>query len=385
MTAPHAACDVSPAPVVADLRAYSPARPAFPVDLYLDANEGASPPVELLETLRALAPEVLRRYPDAKPLETLLAKRFGVEKEQVLVTAGGDDALERACRAVLAPGREMVLPAPTFEMFPRYARLCGAEVARVPWLKNPFPLEATRNAVTPRTAAVVFVSPNNPTGLAASAADLEKLAAAAPQALLIVDLAYAEFADEDLTAVALRLPNAVVVRTFSKAWGLAGLRVGYALGPARVIDWMRAVGAPYAAARPSLALAAARLETGTEEMENFVARVRFERAELEELLRERGAEPWPSQANFVLARFPDAAAAWEGLARRGIRVRLFTEQPELKNCLRITCPGNERDFKRLTAALTTVLHPGGEKPEPLGNLSNDERPQNDETRRRSVL
>src|SRR5581483_5290507 len=130
--------------------------------------------------------------------------------------------------------------------------------------------------VTLQTAAIVVCSPNNPTGAVATAQDLERLAEGAPGRLLMVDLAYTEFADEDLTQAALRLPSAVVFRTLSKAWGLAGLRVGYAAGHARLIGWMRSAGAPYAISSVSIALAEARLQHGEARMKKFVKTVRGE-------------------------------------------------------------------------------------------------------------
>jgi histidinol-phosphate aminotransferase len=330
-----------------------------PVDLRLDGNEGAVPPAELLDELRKLGSDVMRRYPSARPLEELLACRFGVDPERVLVTAGADEALDRACRAMLAPGREIVLPTPTFEMLPRYARLAGGEVVTVPWPAGPYPTNEVLRAVSERAAIIAVVSPNNPTGAVASAEDIERLSRAAPHALVLADLAYVEFADEDPTALVLSLPNVLVVSTLSKAWGLAGLRVGYAVGPPEVLGWLRAAAGPYAVSRPSLALAAARLETGQGEVDAFVETVRRERGELERLLTELGAEPSPSQGNFAFARFRDAAWVRDALAGLGIAVRSFPDHPDLEGCVRITCPGDAASFARLTAALRTILKPEG--------------------------
>jgi len=356
MSAP-AATGPRPAPGLAGITAYHGARPATPLDLFLDGNEGAVPPADLLATLPPLMPDVVRRYPDRRPLEARLAQRLNVAPAQVIVTGGGDDALDRICRAVLAPGRELILPEPTFEMIPRYARLTGAALVPVPWPAGPYPLAAVLAAVTPRTAAIAVVSPNNPTGCCATPADLQRLAAAAPHALLIVDLAYVEFADRDLTPAALALPNAVIVRTLSKAWGLAGLRVGYAAGPAAIIDWLRAAGGPYATSGPALAVAAARLADGDADMAAFVARIRSERAVLSALLADLGARPLDSQGNFLFARFADAVWVRDALAGHGIAVRHFGDRPALADGLRITCPGDDAALQRLTAALRNALRP----------------------------
>ncbi|MDL1905301.1 histidinol-phosphate aminotransferase family protein [Synechococcales cyanobacterium CNB] len=235
-------------------------RSAVHSPLWLHANEGRAPDAAILDRLRALDAETLRRYAKPTALEAILAAHFGVEPERVVVTAGADDALERLCRAMLEPGRTAVLTDPTFEMLPRYVRLAGGLPVEVPWLDRAFPAEEFERAIDARTRAAFIVSPNNPTGAAVSPADMLGIAGRNPSCLVVADLAYVEFADEDPTAELLRLPNAVVTRTFSKAWGLAGLRVGYAIGPAEAIGWLRTVGHPFPTSGVSLALAAAALE-----------------------------------------------------------------------------------------------------------------------------
>ena len=348
---------LTPNPVIAGLRPYRVPRARAHFDLHLDGNEGLAPDPALLTRLAGADPEIIRRYPKPGDLEAALAERCGVAPEQVVATCGADDALDRACRAALAPGRQLVLPAPTFEMVGRYARLVGAEVIQVPWPGGPYPLDAVLAATGPDTGAVAVVSPNNPTGAVASAADLEALGAAVPHAVILVDLAYGEFADEDLTGVALRLPNAIVFRTLSKAWGLAGLRVGYALGPAPLIDWLRVTGNPYAVTGLSALLASWRLAEGQSAVDAFVGRVRHERRALGDLLARLGAEPYPSQANFVLVRVADAVALRDGLAAHGIAVRAWPGRADLRGLVRITCPGDSGDFDRLARTLEEVMTP----------------------------
>lgn len=322
------------------------------VDLFLDANEGASPPPEVMEALATVSPDALRRYPSARPLEQRLARLLNLPDANVHVTAGGDDALDRCCRTMLGPGLELLLPTPSFEMIPRYARLRGGAVIDVPWGRGPFPTSAMLDRITPVTRLIAIVSPNNPTGSVAAADDLRRLSAAAPHALLLVDLAYTEFADVDLTPVALSLPNAVIVRTFSKAFGLAGLRVGYAASSnADVITWLRSVGNPYAASSVSLAMAEACLDLGTGRMSPYFDQVRRERVALAEMLAARGARPYPSQANFVLAELDDPGALRAALAAKGIAIRAFPGVENLDRAVRITCPGDAGAFERLTRAI----------------------------------
>lgn len=330
-----------------------------PVSLKLDGNEGARPSLEpLLEALRAEGPELLRRYPDVTTLEAALARLHGVEPSRVLVTAGADEAIDRCCRAFLSPGRTMLVPDPSFEMLDRYAALAGGELVRVPWTPGPFPTAGMLARLDERIAIIAVVSPNNPTGEVATLDDVRRIAAVAPDALILLDHAYVEYADEDFTTPALALRNVVVTRTFSKAWGLAGCRVGFVLGSAGVIAVLRAAGGPYPVAGPSVAFAAVQLERGTPAMGAHVARVRRERAELRALLAARGAVPRRSQANFVYADLGRRAGfVHAALAAQGILVRDFPDRPGAANGLRITLPGDSEAFARLTAALDLALAP----------------------------
>ncbi|MCP4589914.1 MAG: histidinol-phosphate aminotransferase family protein [bacterium] len=339
---------------VAGLSAYQPPSHPLSITLHLDGNEGAAPPPELLETVSRRGVEAVRRYPSVRELEALLARRWGVEPSRVLVTGGGDDALDRACRVSLGPNRRLLLPVPTFEMLERYPRLVDAEIVSIPWPEGAYPTTRVLDAADSRTGAIAVVTPNNPTGAVATVETVRELSAAVPQALVIVDLAYVEFADEDPTAEVLTLPNVLVVRTLSKAWGLAGLRVGYAMGPTAIINGLRAAGSPYPVSGLSLALAATWLETGSDCVDGFVQRVRAERGQLYQLLAHYRAYPLPSQANFVLARFGDAGRVAALLAEAGIAVRGFPQRLGLESSLRITVPGEERDYGRLVNALETA-------------------------------
>jgi histidinol-phosphate aminotransferase len=345
------------------LTAYAPPLSRYAVDLKLDANEGRPPPAALLAPAAAAALAGVHRYPNALPLEARLARSLALDPACVLVTAGGDDALDRVCRAFLTTGRGAVMTTPTFEMIPRAVRAIGADLIELPWWDGPFPTRDVIARIDNRTGIVFVVSPNNPTGNIASADDLRTISAAAPEALLCVDLAYTEYADADLTRIALSLPNAVIVRTLSKAWGLAGLRVGYAAGPRPLIDRLRMAGGPFPTSTISLALADAWLDAGTDFMADTVRATRVERDALARLLRSLGVNVINSHANFVLAGFasPDAASTLaDTLARdHRIGVRRYPPTSPLSCHLRITCPCDAASFNRLTAALRDALVPNG--------------------------
>ncbi len=343
-------------PAVLETEAYSTHSHPAPVDLRLDGNEGPAPPEELLLQARP-GPEVWRRYPSARSLESLVARRFGVPPGGVLVTAGADDALERAIRVAAGPGRRVLLPEPTFEMLPRYVRLAGARPVSVPWWEGPFPVDAVLSGITAHTAAVVVVSPNNPTGLVAEGSDLARLARGLGRTLLMVDHAYVEFADRDPTTDLLAFPNVLVFRTLSKAWGSAGLRVGFVLGRPEVVELLRRVGQPYPVSGPSLRAAELLLGHGDGAARRYAGATRSRRRRLAGALAALGVESLPSQANFLLVRTPAAAWLRDALAGLGIAVRGFPGRPGFAGRLRITVPAEEEDLDRLLRGVESALAP----------------------------
>lgn len=343
-------------PELRGVKPYAPPVRDTPGELMLDLNEGAPLATDawLAEVARRVGADAARRYPDASRLEGTLAERLGVDAAGVLVTNGGDDAIDRVCRACLGPGDEIIVPSPSFEMIARSAEMAGGGVVRVGWMGGGFPVEAVLASVTERTRVVAVVSPNNPTGGVIGRAVLERLSAALPRVLLMVDLAYTEFASEDLTDAALALPNAVIVRTFSKAFGLAGLRVGYAAGPVATIDALRAAGGPFACSAVSVAAAEAVMEMPASVLAERVTQVRAEREAIASLIEARGCTVLPSEANFVLARFEDADGVWRAMGDRGVRLKRFASA-ELAGWLRIGCPGDAAGLERLLTAFGEVF------------------------------
>lgn len=325
---------------------YQPPVFAGRIDLDLSRNEGRS----VLETSDLdieLVGDPIRRYPDTSSLVRLLAERHGVDEDRVLVTAGGDDAI---FRFLLASRAEVVATTPTFEMIARYADQIGVRLSEVVWWDGRLPIE---EMAATEAEVVVVVSPNNPTGSTIEEADLVELADRFR--LVLFDAAYAEFADVDLTPVALELGNVVVVRTLSKAFGLAGLRVGYLMGAADVVAGIAGFGSPYAVSGVSVVLASRALETGLGRAESYARMVMEERERLIELLAALGAGPLPSQGNFVLASDVDPADLIEKAASAGVGLRHFPGRSGLESSVRIGLPGSGDDFDRLVRVLTEVL------------------------------
>lgn len=345
---------IVPAGRVAGVSGYGIPRAKGQIDLPLDGNEGPYPSESVRALFADIPGDTLRRYPSTAELAALFAERWGIDAARVLVTAGGDDALDRLMRAMLCEGREIIFPSPSFEMIERYARLAGGTIVDVDWPAGAYPREAVLAQIREQTAVICVVTPNNPTGTVATLDDVIALSRAAPHAIVLLDQAYAELADQDITGAALSLPNVVVVRSMSKAYGLAGLRIGYAIASPEVIGWMRAAGGPYAVAGPSALIAKRRLALAEDDVRAYIERARLERRALYELLCELGCSPVPSQANFVFARVPDPVALRDKMSERGIGIRIFPGKKNLADAVRITVPGNERDFERVCGALREV-------------------------------
>ena len=343
-----------------------PPRPQ-PIDLDLRGNEGAIADSSLLTAVLDKA-RLLRSYPDRTAVATALARRHGLPADHVLVTAGADGALDRICRAMLRPGDRAVWTTPGFDMTRRYVGLARAEAVGVPWSAGPFPV-ADVLAAAETAQLVVLTSPNNPTGAAATPADVAAVAEGVPDGVLVVvDAAYEAFADAPLSEVALRYDNVVLVRTLSKSWGLAGLRVGWvAARDARWIGWLHAAGSPYTVSGPSLAIAEAALRLATSDASGpagqpawvppFVDQVRRARADLAAAGSAAGLSTVPSQANFVFARGPHTAWVADALAGLGIGVRTFPELAGLEDAVRIACPATASQTRRVTTALAVATRP----------------------------
>ena len=323
--------------------------------LDLSMNEGEPPPEECIEVLRRAGTGVLREYGDPTPLEEAYADYLGVAPECVLATTGGDDAIDRVCRAYLGPGRRMVFPTPTFYMTPAYARMTRGQLVPLQYEWGTVPRDQILDAVDETTGLVAVISPDNPTGREFPTSALLELARALPDRVpLMVDMAYAEFGDRDPTRDLLECPNVLMIRTMSKCWCLAGLRTGFAVGPEDRIAELRSFGGPYPLSGPALVLALDALRNGRARMRRFVSYVRAGRERLAELTRETGGDPQPSSTNFVLAAYPDPRWVFRGLNAQGILTRRIDG---LDGHVRITVPRNDAEFRRLEAGMRALVRP----------------------------
>ncbi|MDB5035024.1 MAG: histidinol phosphate aminotransferase [Chlorobi bacterium] len=341
-------------PHMLDLEPYRSARHDFSDGVLLDANEnpyGLAP---------AWAGNSLNRYPD--PVQNELCSRLadlnGVERDSVFVSASSDEAIDLLLRLFCSPGRDAVaICEPTYGMYRVAAAVHDVRVLAVP-LADGFQLDVA--AVADRCAGdippklIFCCSPNNPTGNLLDGGEIVRLCSAV-DAVVVVDEAYIEFADAESLARRVRgIPNLVVIRTLSKAWALAGVRIGYAIASPRLIGYLRKIKPPYNVG--SLAAAVA-LETLADpgRMRRVIDEVAAERERVAGLLRGlRSIETvYPSNANFLLIKCAGATELQRRLAATGIIVRDRSMEPGLSGCLRITI-GTPRENDLLISALTAM-------------------------------
>lgn len=299
------------------------------------------------------------QYPDGSGfrLRSAIAEYHGVSRQEVIHGNGSNELIELILRTFTTSSHHVVFGQPAFSMYPVVASAHGVEFTRVP-TDDDFvhDLEGMRRALRPETRIVIIDNPNNPTGTYVSREHLERFLQAIPrEVIVILDEAYFEYADAEDFPDGLKLrhlhPRLMILRTFSKAFGLAGFRVGYGIGPASLIEYLDRLRAPFNVGVPSQEAAIAALQD-TEHLEKSVSLNRRERARVSARLAELVPRVFPSQANFILVDCGrPQGELYEKLLDRGVIVRPI---PGLATFLRITV-GTERENDRFLQAFTEVL------------------------------
>jgi histidinol-phosphate aminotransferase len=355
-------------PALAGLVPYEPGKPVEEVqrELGLDrvvklaSNEGPYGPFPAAQEAIARASLELNRYPDggAWRLRHALADHHGVRFEEVTVCAGADAVIGYTAMATLDPGDEAVTGWPSFPSYVLDPLKIGAVSVRVPLREDRFDLETILGAITPRTRLVFIAAPNNPTGTTSTRAELDAYFSDVPQHILtVLDQAYLEYIEDPdypdgIEEYAKAGHRVLVLRTFSKIYGLAGLRVGYGVGPEEVVTAIAKVRRAFDVAsvgqEAALASLADTVEIGRRRTANREAM-----AVLESVVRGRGLEPaGPAVANFLFVRVGDAAALGDALLRRGVIVRPMSPFGA-PDALRITV-GTPDEIAFLAEALEAV-------------------------------
>lgn len=337
---------------------YRPPEFTTPITLKLSANESRCAIDDLDQQLGSLGSEFVSRYPSHQALQQLIAEWVGVAEDRIVITAGGDESIDRIMRTLLNDERNVVVShAPSFEMVDIYCGNYGGTLRQVDWVEGDFPTDLLIDQLNHDVALVVITSPNNPTGGYVPTESIQKInqAAKATGAKLLVDNAYIEFAEQDPTSDLATDDNIMIVRTFSKAWGLAGLRVGYMIAPdAEFADTIRNASGPFPVSAVSLETARRALLDYQSQMQSTVDANKIMRSLVEQLVSDCGGKSLPSQGNFLLVEFDDVDSIWRGLADEGVAIRKFPGNENLKNRVRITCPARPAEFLQLAQSLCRV-------------------------------
>jgi histidinol-phosphate aminotransferase len=362
-------CELSPS-YVRSIAPYQPGKPISELAREMGLDERTIVKLASNENPRGIGPRTraaidaalpeIARYPDGNgfELKQALARRYHVDMGAVVLGNGSNDVLELVALAFLGPGRAAVFSQHAFAVYPLATQARGARSIVVPAKNYAHDLEAMARAIDDETYVAWIANPNNPTGTFAPHGQVEAFLRRVPERVLVVlDEAYNEYLTPDLRFDTVKLikrhPNLVVTRTFSKAYGLAGLRVGYALAHASVADVMNRVRQPFNV--NSIALAAAR--AALDDME-FVARSYAENLQgmrqLEEGAKKLGLDYIPSHGNFLTIRVGKAAEVYKKLLKRGVIVRPVGGGYQLPEHLRVTI-GTAQENERFLGALAASV------------------------------
>ncbi|MGA8781292.1 MAG: histidinol-phosphate transaminase, partial [Terracidiphilus sp.] len=284
-----------------------------------------------------------------------VAAHFGLKSQQLLLTNGVDEAIHLLCQTYLEADTEILLPVPTYTMYEVYASATDARVVTVQAADDlQFPFDRLVAAISARTKVIAIANPNSPSGSVATREQLLELARRAPQAVLLVDEAYFHFHGETVMDLVGTAPNLFVARTFSKAYGLAGLRLGLLAGPVELMRWVRRVLSPYSVNSLALACLPPAL-ADTAYLDWYAGEVLAARSEFEAALDAAKVRRWPSRANFILVEIGTKHAEFVNLMRNaGVLVRDRSSDPGCDGRVRITI-GTREQMKQAIVALNETM------------------------------
>ena len=369
---------VKPREAVLEMPEYHPPL-AGRTALRLDFNENTfGPSPRVMEKLQAVTAESLTKYPEREPAERIVAKHFGLAGEQVLLTNGVDEAIHLICCAFLEAEDEALIATPSFFMYDVSVQMMTPRLRKVQADATlAFPFERFMAAINERTKLIIVASPNNPTGAVVSREHLLAIAAAAPRAVLMVDEAYYHFDGASVMGDLATVPNLIVARTFSKAYGLANLRIGMLAGNPELLKYVRKVSSPYNVNGVALDC----LPTALAD-EEYVAwyseQVRVGRERMMNGLSELGVPFFPSHANFVLMNIgPKHKEFVSAMRAHGVLLRDRSTDPGCDGFVRITIGVEEHVTRGLEALKLSLREIGWEREQVRESASQQ---VNDETR-----
>jgi histidinol-phosphate aminotransferase len=341
-------------PHIAAMSAYSP--PWTNLDrkqyLRLDLNENTQAPPECVNiALRNLVDDKhLQMYPDYSSFLPKLCEYVNVEPDKLIITNGSDQAIEIILRAYLAQGDAMLIAQPEFPIFSQVAKVIGAEVQGVPYNSDmSFPFEQFLKAVQSNTKLIILINPNNPTGTALTLNQIETVLAENSNLPVVVDEAYFEFTGVTSRNLLERYNNLIIIRTFSKAFAMAGLRLGYMFAHSDIISQFYKIRAPFDVNSCAIVAAEAQLENPSE-WKKYVNEVMNEsKPLLEKFFNEHKIDYYPGAANFMLVRPKNRDASVNYLKQQGILVRPMIA-PGIEDTFRVTI-GTVKDTERFISEM----------------------------------
>ena len=326
--------------------------------LRLDFNEntvGCSPKV--LEAIKNIKEEEIASYPEYSKFKAKLAENLKISVDKLMVTNATDEAIMVIMQTYVEAGEEVIIPVPTFAMFKFYAQLSGAKIKEILYNTNlMFPAKKVLNAISKNTKLVILCNPNNPTGTLIEKSDIIKIIEKAQKTgtLVLLDEAYYQYSGVEYQSLIDKYDNLVIIRTFSKAYGMGGLRLGYAVSNPEIIKNMLKAGSPYSVNTMAMHAASVAMDDDNY-VRWYVEEVKKAKKSLYEALAKLKIKTYPSTANFLIAKFPKRSKEIEDkLKEKGILVRDRSNDPLLKDCLRIGI-GTVKQTEQLIAALKEIV------------------------------
>ena len=348
---------IGPKESVREISKYSPPTEGRRGMLRLDFNEnttGCSPKV--VQALRKITAEEISAYPEYGKFTAKLAESLNIDENEILLTNGSDEAIKLAMDVFIEKGDEVVIPEPTFRLFEIYAQIAGAKIAKMNYNEDmSFPTDKILKKLDEKPKMLVLVNPNNPTGTGINGEDLLKIIVRAKNTIILLDEAYCEYSGKSAKEKIGQFPNLIILRTFSKAFGLAGLRIGYLISNPKIISAMKKAASPYSINAIAIKAAEAAIE---DEMfvEKYVNEIRVNREIVRKELGALNIDTFPSETNFIIAKFGKSSGTiCKRLRAKGILVRDVGKYGLLEGCLRITI-GTMEQCKTFLEGLKAVLN-----------------------------
>jgi len=335
---------ISPKKTIIDAQGYEV--PLFPDNylMKLDFNENLiGPSPRVIESLKNISENDIKFYPAIGELISLLSNINNVDKSMVMPTNGADEAISYIFETFVEQNDDVITATPTFTMPKVYAKSTGCNYIEIKYSKRwVFPIDEFLTNINEKTRLVIVTTPNSPTGEVISRENLIKIIEKAKNSIILIDETYSSFAKEHFQDLTLKYKNVIIIRSMSKDYALAGLRIGYIISAPENIEYIRRIYSPFSV--NSLAAKAAIAALNDKDYFNWMRdQINQSKTILSDGLKALGAIVYPSESNFLCVDFGDKSEfIYTRLLNSGIKVKYFTDDPHLKNCFRITIPAPEQ-------------------------------------------